>query len=61
LDRSGWNWFIPSPSTLTSMMADVGYKNIRASRVRAGWVFAVGEKETHLDIMRGGLSVRGIR
>ena len=61
LDRSGWNWFIPSPSTLTRMMADVGYRNIRVGWVRAGRVFAVGEKETHLDIMRGGLSVLGIR
>ena len=61
LNRSGWNWFIPSPNTLTRMMADVGYKNIRVSRIRAGRVFAVGEKEIQLDIMRGGLSVREIR
>jgi SAM-dependent methyltransferase len=61
LSRSGWNWFIPSPITLSQMMADVGYTDIQVGRVRGGRVFAVGKRDTHVDIMRGGLSVKNIR
>lgn len=65
LSRSGWNWFSPSRVTLRQMMRDVGYTNIRLSPVidsSAGRrIMAVGERDTHRDIMRGGLSVRTIR
>jgi SAM-dependent methyltransferase len=61
LSRGGWNWFFPSSSTLAQMMSDVGYTDIRASKATHGRVFAVGRRETHVDMMRSGLSVKNIR
>ncbi|HEB74535.1 MAG TPA: DUF1698 domain-containing protein [Candidatus Desulfofervidus auxilii] len=61
LSRSGWNWFVPSPSTLTQMLKDVGYTEVKVGEVRNGRLFAVAKKEKHMDIMRGGLSVRTIQ
>ncbi len=65
LSRSGWNWFSPSPTTLEQMMADVGFTGIRLSKVIASSagtrILALGVRDTHTDIMRGGLSVRTIR
>jgi len=61
LSRGGWNWFIPSPSGLCQMMADVGYTEIRIGKVIHNRVFAVGKRHSHVDMMRAGLSVRGIR
>jgi len=61
LDRSGWSWFFPSPGTLSQMMADVGYSDIRMSQVADSRLFAVGQRKVHVDMMRGGLSLRGIR
>jgi len=60
LNRRGWNWFKPSPSTLSGMMSDVGYNSIQVSVIR-GRAFAIGRREFHCDMMRGGLSVRNIR
>jgi len=61
LSRSGWNWFLPSPSALEQMMADVGFTDIQVGKVINGRVFAVGKRESHVDMMRGGLSVKTIR
>ena len=62
--RGGWNWFVPSQVALAQMMRDVGFVDVRVElrrdpkQVRA---FAVGKRESHVDMMRGGLSVRNIR
>jgi hypothetical protein len=51
LNRAGWNWFAPSPTTLSQMMVDVGFTNIRLSPViqsTAGKrILAVGQKDQH--------------
>ncbi len=56
LSRSGWNWFIPSPSALSQMMQDVGFVDVRLGTVVDGRLLAVGRKEADMDIMRSGLS-----
>lgn len=65
MNRSGWNWFLPSPKTLVQMMLDVGFVDVRTSQVidSAGGqrIFAVGTRDQHRDMTRAGLSVRGIR
>jgi 2-polyprenyl-3-methyl-5-hydroxy-6-metoxy-1,4-benzoquinol methylase len=60
-NRAGWNWFLPSPPTLSSMMADVGFTEIEMRRIRAERIFAVGVKQAQVDMTRAGLSVRSIR
>jgi 2-polyprenyl-3-methyl-5-hydroxy-6-metoxy-1,4-benzoquinol methylase len=61
LNRGGWNWFVPSPATLCRMMGDVGYQGIIVSEVVGARALAVGTRNQHCDMMRGGLSVRAIR
>jgi 2-polyprenyl-3-methyl-5-hydroxy-6-metoxy-1,4-benzoquinol methylase len=62
MNRGGWNWFIPSPVALKAMMHDAGFSKVEGSGVGADQrTFAVGTRTEHRDIMRGGLSVRGIR
>src|SRR5439155_6969959 len=67
LSRGGWNWFVPSPKAVFQMMRDVGYANGRLSPVigssspPAGRILAVGERKSHIDMLRAGLSVRTIR
>ena len=60
LNRGGWNWFVPSVSSLIQMMKDVGFEEIRVNKIVNGRVFAVGKKNKHVDIMRSGLSVKNI-
>lgn len=62
MNRGGWNWFIPSPVALKAMMHDSGFSKVEGSGVDVDQrTFAVGTRTEHRDIMRGGLSVRGIR
>lgn len=63
LTRSGWNWFLPSTTTLVNMMRDVGFENVRAPRriTSADRQFAVANRVRHVDILRAGLSSPGIR
>jgi 2-polyprenyl-3-methyl-5-hydroxy-6-metoxy-1,4-benzoquinol methylase len=60
-NRSGWNWYFPSLAALARMMEDVGFAQVQVSKVIAGRAFAVGRRDSHVDIMRGGLSVPGLR
>ncbi len=61
LDRSGWNWFWPSPSALERMMREAGFDEIQS-----GWhdpvprVYAIGRKTEQVSICRAGLSVPDI-
>ena len=59
--RTGWNWLIPSLPTLTQMMADVGYSRVVGCHQPVHRAYAVGTRQAHQDLMRGGLSVRTIR
>ena len=61
LNRGGWNWFVPSPAALNRMMEDVGYQGVIVSEVVGARALAVGIRNQHCDMMRGGLSVRAIR
>lgn len=61
MDRRGWNWFIPSPRVLGQMMRDVGFANVSIVPRASHRVFAVGTRQTHVDMLRSGLSVRSIR
>ncbi len=60
LNRSGWSWFFPSPTTISQMMYDVGYRDIKFKKI-FGRTFAIGKRYKHVDIMRSGLSIRDIR
>ena len=59
-NRGGWNWFIPSASTLKLMMENAGFDNVK-SIYNNGRLYAVGEKKEQKDITRAGLSVRNIK
>lgn len=61
LNRSGWNWFVPTASALKHMMADVGFTHLQVSDLINERVLAVGQRTTHRDMLRAGLSVRTIR
>lgn len=61
LSRGGWNWLLPSPSALRRMMLDVGYTQVR-SRLTAGRrALAVGRRDSHVDMLRAGLSTPAVR
>ncbi len=57
LSRGGWNWFIPSPLALVKMMEDVGFVNIKTKVIKSR-AFAIGERKSHVDMMRSGLSTK---
>jgi len=60
MNRSGWNWFLPSPSTLKQMMLDVGFGPVLQNGITKHRAFAVGTRKIQVDMMRGGLSVRSM-
>ncbi|MFZ5802065.1 MAG: class I SAM-dependent methyltransferase [Candidatus Omnitrophota bacterium] len=60
LNRSGWNWFVPSPGALERMMRDAGFDEVTVGPFDHSRLLAVGKRKAHADIMRGGLSVRSI-
>lgn len=57
LSRGGWNWFIPSPITIYQMMIDVGFVDVKLLKIN-NRCFAVGMKNSHVDMMRSGLSTK---
>ncbi len=62
LNRRGWNWFVPSVSCLSQMVADVGFDNVRNSGLMDGnRCLATGVRTEHRDMLRAGLSVPGVR
>lgn len=61
LSRAGWNWFLPSRSTLHRMMKDVGFTDVIVQKLPGGRAVATGLRERHVDMLRAGLSVRSIR
>lgn len=65
-DPAGWNSLLFTPEQLAGMMTDVGYEVIQPCRVikyktPEGRLFAVGRRNSHVDMRRAGLSVRRIR
>jgi 2-polyprenyl-3-methyl-5-hydroxy-6-metoxy-1,4-benzoquinol methylase len=61
-NRSGWNWFIPSPVTLQQMMYDVGFNEADvAMNYNQQRVFGVAKRHQHIDMLRAGLARPNIR
>jgi SAM-dependent methyltransferase len=62
LNRSGWNWFIPSPSALYRMMREAGFDEVETLWHDAtNRIYGYGEKVSQVGICKAGLSVPSIR
>jgi SAM-dependent methyltransferase len=65
LTRTGWNWFVPSPSALHRMMREAGFDDIDTllyrSRKRRKRLYGYGKKIAQVGICKAGLSVTNIR
>jgi SAM-dependent methyltransferase len=62
LNRSGWNWFMPSPSALYRMMREAGFDDVQTAwHHETARVFGYGKKTSQASICRAGLSVPDIR
>ena len=65
LTRTGWNWFVPSPSALHRMMREAGFDDIDTllyrSRKRRKRLYGYGKKIARVGICKAGLSVANIR
>lgn len=59
--RGGWNWFVPSLATVEHMVADAGFEVEGASFHEGNRILAVARRTRHVDILRAGLAVPGIR
>ncbi len=62
LDRTGWNWFLPSPSALARMMREAGFDGVTTVlREGSSRIYGYGKKLSQAGICRAGLSVPDIR
>ncbi|HJX30563.1 MAG TPA: DUF1698 domain-containing protein [Thermodesulfobacteriota bacterium] len=65
LTRTGWNWFVPSPSALHRMMREAGFDDIKTvlfrSRKRRKSLYGYGKKVAQVGICKAGLSVPNIQ
>lgn len=62
LNRSGWNWFVPSPSALHRMMKEAGFDDIRMQwHQEANRIYGFGRKLSQVGMCKAGLSVPNIR
>lgn len=65
LDLKGppsYNWFFPTPKAIDKLMTSVGFKDVKTSGLSAGGrALAFGRRESHVDMIRGGLSIKDIR
>jgi len=61
LDRSGWNWFLPSPPALERMMREAGFDEVKTRSIDGtNRIYAYGTKRSRKEICRAGLSLRDI-
>lgn len=61
LNRSGWNWFLPSPSALHRMLKEAGFDEIQARyHTGTGRAYAYARKTSQIGICKAGLSVPNI-
>lgn len=61
-NRRGWNWFVPSPNAMQQMMMDVGFQNVdMALSYNFDRVVGVGQRKSHVDMLRAGLARPTIR
>jgi len=61
LTRTGWNWFVPSPSALHRMMKEAGFDDIETLLYRSVRLYGYGRKVAQGGICKAGLSVPTIR
>lgn len=62
LNRSGWNWFVPSSSALQRMLKEAGFDEIKTLYdYKTGRVYAYARKTSQIPICKAGLSVPDIR
>jgi SAM-dependent methyltransferase len=62
LNRSGWNWFLPSPSALHRMIREAGFAEIQTLwHTDTNRVYGYGKKVAQVGICKAGLSVASIR
>jgi len=62
LSRSGWNWFLPSPTALYRMMREAGFDEIETLwHHRTDRVYGYGKKISQAGICKAGLSVPSIK
>ncbi len=60
-NRSGWNWFVPSPPAMGQMMRDVGFDDVEVLGPRDARAYGVGRRTRHVDLCRAGLSRPDVR
>ena len=62
LNRSGWNYFVPSPKGLFMWIQTVGFEDIKVGCVDSNSrIKAVATRQSHVDMLRAGLSRPEIR
>jgi len=62
LNRSGWNWFIPSPSALNRWMKEAGFDEIHTVwHNDTNRAYGFGRKNKEIGICRAGLSFPHIK
>jgi len=60
--RSGWSWFLPSPSALSRMMKEAGFDEIEVRwHYGRSRVYGYGRKISRVGICKAGLSVQNIK
>ncbi len=62
LNRTGWNYFIPSPSAVVIWVATAGFEDIAISESEVGSrIECVATRCQHKEMLRAGLSRSDIR
>ncbi len=62
LNRSGWNYFIPSPMALRKWLSTAGFVDIRVDQLDQNRrIKAVATRIQHRDMLRAGLSRVDVR
>ena len=62
MKRSGWNYYVPNEAGLKLWMETVGFENITVGSIdKKSRIKSVGQRTTHTDMLRAGLSRPDIR
>lgn len=56
LNRTGWNWFLPSPSSMTRMLLEAGFDDVKNSPMHGKRLFSYAKKKSIRGICKAGLS-----
>jgi len=57
MNRTGWNWFVPSGKALQAMMQDVGFTVQDLGWAGPGRIACVGVKTHHFEMCQSGLNL----